>query len=228
MERVWWSELATPVGRIGVASGEHGLRRVLLPNEGQERLVGLEVRADDGRNAEAVRQLNEYFAGRRRTFDLVLDPLGTEFQRAVWRNVAAVPYGQTTTYGELARSLGVPNAPRAVGAANGDNPLPIVVPCHRVVGSTGHLTGYAGTTPMKAWLLALEGVLPRDGEDPMAWAERRSAEQPELLIGPRSTHVFCRPTCRYSRRLRHVPMLFRSPAEAIAQGYRACRVCQPA
>jgi methylated-DNA-[protein]-cysteine S-methyltransferase len=227
VEQVWWSELGTPVGRLVIASGERGLVRILLPNESRDKLGQLDAVPDDGRNAETLRQLAEYFAGDRRTFDLPLDPRGTPFQQAVWREVAAIPHGQTTTYGELARELGLPNAHRAVGAANGDNPLPIVVPCHRVVGSTGHLTGYAGTTPMKAWLLALEGVLPREGEEPMAWAERRSAEQPELLIGPRSTRIFCRPTCRYSRRLRHVPMLFRSPAEAIAQGYRACRVCQP-
>ena len=228
MERVWYAELATPVGTLGIASGERGIIRILLPNESSlEKLAGFEVLADDGRNRAALRQLEECLAGERTTFDLALDPRGTPFQQAVWREVAAIPYGQTTTYGELARRLGEPNAHRAVGAANGDNPLPIVVPCHRVVGANGHLTGYAGGTAMKAFLLGLEGVLPREGEDPMAWAERRSAEQPSLLIGPRSTRIFCRPTCRYSRRLRHVPRLFESSAEAIAQGYRACRVCQP-
>ena len=228
VERVWYAELATPVGAMGVATGERGIVRILLPNElGREKLAGFDVLPDEGRNREALRQLGEYFAGERTTFDLGLDPRGTPFQRSVWREVSAIPYGQTTTYGELARRLGEPNAHRAVGAANGDNPLPIVVPCHRVVGSNGHLTGYAGGVDMKAFLLGLEGVLPRAGEDPMAWAERRSAAQPGLLIGPRATHVFCRPTCRYSRRLRHVPRLFDSSAEAIAQGYRACRVCQP-
>jgi methylated-DNA-[protein]-cysteine S-methyltransferase len=228
MERVWYAELTTPIGRIGVASGERGVVRILLPNaDERQELGGYDVLPDEGRSAEPVRQLAEYFAGERRTLDCPLEPRGTPFQRAVWREVASTPYGQTTTYGELARRLGLPNAHRAVGAANGDNPLPIVVPCHRVVGSNGHLTGYAGGTPMKAWLLALEGVLPREGEEPMAWAERRSAERPSLLIGPRSSRVFCRPTCRYARRLRHVPSLFDSPAEAIAQGYRACRVCQP-
>jgi methylated-DNA-[protein]-cysteine S-methyltransferase len=228
VERVWYAEQATPVGTLGVAAGERGIVRIVLPNElGLEKLAELEVLADDGRSSEAVRQLGEYFAGERKTFELELDPRGTPFQRAVWREVAGIPYGQTTTYGELARRLGEPNAHRAVGAANGDNPLPIVVPCHRVIGSNGQLTGYAGGTAMKAFLLGLEGVLPRDGEDPMAWAERRGAEQPSLLIGPRSTRIFCRPTCRYSRQLRHVPRLFGSSAEAIAQGYRACRVCQP-
>jgi methylated-DNA-[protein]-cysteine S-methyltransferase len=221
MERLWWSKLSTPVGRIGLVSGERGLVRIVLPNE---------PKADHapGRNAEAERQLEEYFAGERTVFDLELDRRGTPFQRSVWAEVAAIPYGRTTTYGDIARRLGLPRAHRAVGAANGDNPLPIVVPCHRVVGSAGHLTGYAGTTPMKAWLLGLEGALPRDGEAPMSWAERRGAEQPSLLIGPRSTRIFCRPTCRYSTRLRLVPDMFDSAAEAVARGYRACRVCQPA
>jgi len=221
VERLWWSELGTPVGRIGLLTGSRGLVRIVLPNEP-------DADAAPGGNAEAERQLAEYFAGERRTFDLELDPRGTPFQRRVWDEVAAIPYGRTTTYGELARRLGLPRAHRAVGAANGDNPLPIVVPCHRVVGSNGHLTGYAGGTGMKAFLLGLEGPLPRAGELPMAWTERRTAEQPSLLIGPRSTHIFCRPTCRYSTRLRHVPELFDSPAEAVARGYRACRVCQPA
>lgn len=223
MERFWWSELDTPIGRVGLLSSERGLVKVALPNEPRET-AGM----NPGRNEHAARQLTEYFAGARRTFDLALDPRGTPFQRAVWREVTAIPYGRTTTYGELARRLGTPRAHRAVGAVNGDNPLPIVVPCHRVVGSNGHLMGYAGGKSVKAFLLGLEGALPRDGEPPTAWAERRGAEQPTLLIGPRSTRIFCRPACRYSSRLRTVPMLFESAAEAIAQGYRACRVCQPA
>ncbi|QKE84041.1 methylated-DNA--[protein]-cysteine S-methyltransferase [Arthrobacter sp. NEB 688] len=109
--------------------------------------------------AAARRQLAEYFAGERTVFDLPLRPAGTEFRQRVWRELAAVPWGTTTTYGALAARLGLPpGASRAVGAANGANPLPVVLPCHRVVGSDGTLTGYAGGLECKALLLHLEGV----------------------------------------------------------------------
>lgn len=222
---LWWSEVDTPIGRVALGSSERGLARVLLPNQLGERAAGFE---DDGRNAEPARQLAEYFAGERRVFDLALDVGGTEFQRRVWIEVAGIPYGRTRTYGEVARALGVPRAHRAVGAANGDNPLPLVIPCHRVVGAGGDLVGYGGTTPVKRWLLSHEGAVPRQDEEFLAWGARRLADQPSLLIGPRSTRIFCRPTCRYGARIRHVPALFDSAAEAIAEGYRACRVCQPA
>jgi methylated-DNA-[protein]-cysteine S-methyltransferase len=109
--------------------------------------------------ARATDQLAEYFAGTRRVFDLPLAPHGTEFQQRVWRALRAITYGETRTYGELALSLGRPSAARAVGAANGKNPLSIVVPCHRVIGATGALTGYAGGMAAKQWLLDHE----RDG-----------------------------------------------------------------
>jgi methylated-DNA-[protein]-cysteine S-methyltransferase len=105
---------------------------------------------------EAVRQLQAYFAGQLETFDLALSPQGTPFQLAVWRLLCEIPYGQTISYGELARRLGNPNAARAVGLANGSNPIPIVIPCHRVIGSNGKLTGYGGGLPIKEKLLALE------------------------------------------------------------------------
>jgi methylated-DNA-[protein]-cysteine S-methyltransferase len=236
MTRIWWSELATPVGTFGLASGGNGLLVVLLPNQIGERArrvaraVGddVELAIDPAAHAEPRAQIGAYFAGERRTFDLALDARGTDFQQRVWQAVAEVPHGATASYGEVARRIGLPLAPRAVGAANGDNPLPLVIPCHRIVGSSGHLVGYGGTTPLKRWLLQHEGAIPRDGEDTRDWAERRAASRPNLLIGPRSTRIFCRPTCRYGSRIRHVPALFDSPAEAVAQGYRACRVCQPA
>ena len=103
--------------------------------------------------ATVVRQLEEYFAGLRTEFDLPLDPSGTDFQQLVWRALRDIPYGETITYGEQAARLGDKNNSRAVGAANGKNPIPIVVPCHRVVGSNGHLTGFAGGLDTKAWLL---------------------------------------------------------------------------
>ena len=109
---------------------------------------------------QARQQLTEYFAGQRREFDLPLAPAGTDFQRRVWELLREIPYGETVTYGELARRLGNPKSARAVGMACNRNPIAIVVPCHRVVGSTGSLTGYAGGLDAKAFLLKLEGVLP--------------------------------------------------------------------
>ena len=103
-------------------------------------------------------QLREYFTGTRRVFDLPMLPVGTDFQRAVWQRCAEIPYGETMTYGQLAESIGRPKAARAVGAALGANPLWIVVPCHRVVGASGSLTGFAGGLDAKAWLLSFEGV----------------------------------------------------------------------
>jgi methylated-DNA-[protein]-cysteine S-methyltransferase len=130
-------------------------------------LVGLFV-TDDARLAPAVEgsapvlaaaaaQLDEYFAGARRAFELPLAAEGTEFQRLVWRALAAIPFGVTSSYGEIARAIGRPSASRAVGAANGRNPISIIVPCHRVIGTSGALTGYAGGMAAKQWLLAHEG-----------------------------------------------------------------------
>ena len=109
----------------------------------------------------AQSQLQEYFAGRRRVFDLPLAPHGTEFQRTVWQALADIPYGNTISYAQLAQRLGNPNGTRAVGAANGRNPLPIVLPCHRVIGADGGLTGFGGGLPTKEFLLRLEGALPQ-------------------------------------------------------------------
>lgn len=107
---------------------------------------------------EARRQLDAYFAGRRRSFELPLAPTGTPFQQAVWAELGRIPFGETRSYGQLARALGRPGAARAVGAANAHNPLSIVIPCHRIVGERGALTGYAGGEARKAWLLAHEGA----------------------------------------------------------------------
>ncbi|WP_037570499.1 methylated-DNA--[protein]-cysteine S-methyltransferase [Phaeacidiphilus oryzae] len=109
---------------------------------------------------EAARQLAEYFAGDRRDFDLPLAPQGTEFQKSVWAALREIPYGETWSYGRLAEHLGRPGASRAVGLANGRNPISIIVPCHRVIGADGSLTGYGGGLPRKRTLLALEHALP--------------------------------------------------------------------
>ena len=119
---------------------------------------GASVEPAGRRHADYQRQLREYLVGRRRVFELPLDPRGSDFQREVWRAVESIPYGATATYSEIANRIGKPSAVRAVGAANGANPIPLVIPCHRVLGSDGSLTGYGGGLPLKEWLLALEGI----------------------------------------------------------------------
>jgi len=127
------------------------LPRQALPNA--HELTAVAPAAAPPVLARVAAQLAEYFAGTRHEFDVPLAPRGTEFQRRVWRELVAIPYGETSTYGELALALGRPGASRAVGAANGRNPISILVPCHRVIGLTGELTGYAGGLDAKRWLL---------------------------------------------------------------------------
>ncbi len=149
--------LETPVGHLLIVGGADAVRRIEFPESGNARLPEKDwVEAASGPVGEAARQLREYFAGARSEFDLPLAPEGTAFQRAVWLLLQGIPYGETITYGELARRAGNPKASRAVGAANGANPIPIVIPCHRVIGSNGKLTGFGGGLPMKEALLNLE------------------------------------------------------------------------
>jgi O-6-methylguanine DNA methyltransferase len=122
------------------------------------RETGQAIEWDAGACRGVVEQLDEYFRGRRRDFDLELSPRGTEFQLRVWRELTRIPYGETISYQELSRRIGNPSATRAVGRANGANPIPIVIPCHRVIGADGSLTGYGGGIDIKRQLLALEGV----------------------------------------------------------------------
>jgi O-6-methylguanine DNA methyltransferase len=121
------------------------------------RQRGIDVVEDAAQTAELRRQLAEYFAGERREFALRLAPEGTPFERSVWDELLAIPFGETRSYGEIARAIGRPEASRAVGRANGANPIPIVVPCHRVIGANGSLTGFGGGLAAKARLLELEG-----------------------------------------------------------------------
>lgn len=152
--------VSSPVGALMLVASARGLAAVLWENDDPRRvpLCALERDDRDGTLLEAERQLAEYFAGGRRAFDLPLDFRGTEFQRGVWAALLAIPYGETRSYGEIARAVGRPAAVRAVGAANGRNPISIVAPCHRVVGASGRLTGFAGGLRAKAFLLALEGA----------------------------------------------------------------------
>lgn len=150
----------SPIGRLFVAGDEGGLRRLDL-GDAEAREPSPEGREDAAPFSELRRQLDEYFAGRRRHFTVRLGPRGTEFQRTVWGALRAIPFGQTETYGELAARIGRPRAVRAVGAANAANPIAILIPCHRVIGSDGSLTGYAGGIGRKETLLRLEGWEPR-------------------------------------------------------------------
>jgi methylated-DNA-[protein]-cysteine S-methyltransferase len=145
--------LETPIGTLRLVASERGLRSVSFPG----RTPALEaVEGDSPALAEAARQLGEYFAGSRTAFTVPLDLVGTPFQREAWRRLAEIPYGETVSYAEQARRLGRPRAFRAVGAANGSNPVPIVLPCHRVVGSDGSLTGFGGGLDVKRALLEHE------------------------------------------------------------------------
>jgi len=140
-----------------------GLIEIGGTNEGITSLFFVEERRSDVTSnvvcAEGVRQISEYFEGSRKEFDLPILLTGTEFQQQVWQELRSIPFGQTVSYGDLARAIGKPSAVRAVGAANGDNPISIIVPCHRVIGSNGGLTGYGGGLPRKQWLLKHEGGL---------------------------------------------------------------------
>jgi len=152
-----WIDAPEPFGALLLVARGGGLAEIRWRDA--RAAEGLAPVAADGDPvlAAAAAQLGEYFRGARQTFDLPLAPAGTPFQRRLWARLAEVPFGATTTYGALAEALGDPNLARAVGAANGANPLPIVVPCHRVVGSDGSLTGFAGGLDAKRWLLAHEG-----------------------------------------------------------------------
>jgi methylated-DNA-[protein]-cysteine S-methyltransferase len=145
----------TPVGRLALESDGDVLVGIWLPN------AGVRARGSDHSAPpvlkDTVTQLEEYFAGERTEFDIAMELDGTKFQKQVWTELSRIPYGTTISYGELARRVGRPKGPRAVGQANGKNPIPIIVPCHRVVASDG-IGGYGGGLPMKRALLAIEGV----------------------------------------------------------------------
>jgi methylated-DNA-[protein]-cysteine S-methyltransferase len=150
----------TPVGTLKLVARESKLAAILWENDKPDRVPLGAMREDRAHPIllEARRQLVEYFAGTRDRFDLELDFNGTEFQRQVWRALLDIPYGETRSYREIAIQIGRPAAVRAVGAANGKNPISIIAPCHRVIGASGHLTGFAGGIAVKARLLALESA----------------------------------------------------------------------
>jgi methylated-DNA-[protein]-cysteine S-methyltransferase len=152
-------QLETPIGTLTLVASTKGVRRICfaqLTESDEQFLDDVAVDAQHAVLVSAAQQLEEYFSGSREKFDLPLDLVGTEFQIATWNALALIDYGTTATYGEQARSIGRPRAVRAVGGANRCNPVPVVLPCHRVIGANGALTGFAGGLDTKRWLLAHE------------------------------------------------------------------------
>ena len=165
-DNLCYEDMDSPVGKLRLIASDEALVGVWF-EQGRDAARGAAglTRKSTPILTRARAQLEEYFAGKRRNFDLPLEPRGTEFQRRVWRRLSQIAYGDTTTYGALAHELGNPKGSRAVGLANGSNPIPIVIPCHRVIGADGSLTGFGGGLATKAALLELEN----------------SATQPRLL-----------------------------------------------
>lgn len=156
MTPIYYTQLESPVGTLLLTLEDGQLTNICMCN--QKRTV--EVQPDwvesDRHFRTVARQLEDYFRGKRKTFDIPIRPRGTDFQMSVWKQLSKIPYGETATYGDIAKRIDNPKAVRAVGLANGRNPLPIVIPCHRVVGAHGQLTGFGGGLEKKALLLKIE------------------------------------------------------------------------
>ena len=156
MNEVYYTRFESPVGRLLLAADAKGLRRVSFENSKRSAPPESNWKQNRAAFAEVIRQLQAYFRGELKEFDLPLAMEGTEFQLRVWNKLREIPYGETISYAQLAGRIGNPKAVRAVGLANGSNPIPIIVPCHRVIGSDGSLTGFGGGLPTKKRLLELE------------------------------------------------------------------------
>ena len=189
----WTTLLDSPVGAIDLIADEDGaLTHLLFRGETRFSPVNSELRMNPAPFAAVIAQLDEYFAGTRKEFDIPLAPRGTHFQREVWLALRDIPYGETWTYAKQAVAIGRPSATRAVGAANGRNPIGIVVPCHRVIGADGSLTGYGGGIDRKRWLLAHEGHVLGQARVTAPVAEsqvsvpqaKRCAAKPSALLSP--------------------------------------------
>jgi methylated-DNA-[protein]-cysteine S-methyltransferase len=167
MPKVYCTSFDSKIGHIYIASTDKGVCKISIPKESKKDFFDwLSDHFDDddvvenkSRNKEAIDQLNRYFNGKLAKFSAQVDQIGTTFQLRVWKELMHIPYGTTITYKQLARRVGVPRGFRAVGTANGGNPLPIVVPCHRVIGHDGSLTGYSAGVKTKEFLLRLEGAI---------------------------------------------------------------------
>lgn len=154
--KTYFAEFPSPIGLIQLRGTDVALTGVFMEKHRHQPLLPVDAVEDAGPFREARRQLEEYFAGERREFSLALEAIGSPFQRRVWQELRLIPYGETASYGELARRIGNSRAVRAVGLANGRNPISIIVPCHRVIGANGTLTGYGGGVERKRFLLTLE------------------------------------------------------------------------
>lgn len=151
-----YTYMDSPIGKLLLASSDPGLHSITFAKQGRPASPEVDWREGESNLREVMGQLHSYFAGELSEFNLALAPQGTPFQQKVWSELCKIPFGDTISYGELARRIGNPKASRAVGLANGTNPIPIIIPCHRVIGSNGKLTGYGGGLPIKEKLLALE------------------------------------------------------------------------
>ncbi len=158
-QRTIYATIDSPIGVLTLTSQDGSLTGVQMHEQRHRREIPADHRHDEPGLAYAIEQLNAYFAGELRDFELPVTLRGTEFQRRVWGALREIPYGETISYGELARWVGNPKASRAVGLANGRNPVAIVVPCHRVIGADGSLTGYGGGLERKVWLLEHEASI---------------------------------------------------------------------
>jgi methylated-DNA-[protein]-cysteine S-methyltransferase len=156
MGAMCYTMMQSTIGPLMLAGGKDGLRLVHFATGRRPKSPQADWNEDKAPFKEVIRQLEAYFEGKLQEFDLPLVLDGTEFQLLVWRNLQKIPYGETVSYGQLAKRIGSPDAARAVGLANGSNPIPIIIPCHRVIGSNGDLTGFGGGVPLKKKLLALE------------------------------------------------------------------------
>jgi O-6-methylguanine DNA methyltransferase len=230
--------VATWAGVTRVAASAEGVRTTFLPEwceDTRPQAGASQCAVERAGDPAAERQLRQaldelaaYFAGTRCVFSVALDPGGTSFYRRAWEAVARVPYGETRTYAEIARTIGAPAATRAVGAANGANPVAPFVPCHRIVGSDGALTGYGPGLPLKQRLLVMEGALPTGPDDYAAWLDRVGAclGTMSFYLGLRGARVYCRPDCTRARAQWSLPArTFASAAEAAAAGFAPCERC---
>lgn len=156
MTNIYYEQMPSPIGPLFLVADDDGLREVRFELDRRSHVASDGWVHSPHKLAEVRRQLEEYFAGERMTFELLLKPIGTDFQQSVWQALTTITYAQTASYGQISRQIERPKASRAVGAANGRNPIPIIIPCHRVIGSNGTLTGFAGGLAAKQWLLEHE------------------------------------------------------------------------
>lgn len=167
MKKIYWTSFSSKIGAIYVASSDRGVCKISIPAQGKKEFLGwiqvhcngVEIAEVASRNRQVIDELNRYFDRKLVKFHSPLDPIGTDFQKEVWSQLRKIRYGTTITYKDLAKRVGIPGAFQTVGRANGANPLPIVIPCHRVIGSNDSLVGYGAGIKTKEFLLRLEGAL---------------------------------------------------------------------